>query len=1163
MAQTIPPKKSNKVAPAPQTRSAAPAPAPQVLRSRTRPSSTNARTAAAEAATTTTTRRRSVAARNSSLCKNPYNKKKNPPPPPSGSPATTAGKRKKKRARRPLPLSAPPPVASLAPVACPSAAANLVDHSVAPAAPLMPDRPVPLVGPAAPLMLDPIDPSSVAPVAPSMPDPVDPLAPVAPEDNSSDDSSTTLSDSDSDATTIQDYSRDLGIAVEQLHLPPAVTFFVPTALACNNIEATTPAPLPQEFTLASILTALEGNKLSLRPNTEKIKGLTFNTTAHKKKKKRFLAEFFQSLAAHPQAGPLAELIPDPETPSLMKHRFFIQCCALLSPNKLALLNYCMLIYSMNLYKVIYHNMDLSKDAGLYADAQYHPNSVNQWMKSTDFDHPGGFQAYWKKNFAITSEHRKSYGKLPNKAQFDPKWFTKRWEAVWDPKNPLDPFNNMEHYVWCAMENIMTKWATRGCKEPAPLVKEDFETGLIQEGEFAGIPFVQLKETYSGQKNCALSLKHHVIDEENTRKRTLPCPYSSDALSTYQTTIKLLSMVPDDCQNSNRIFRKPASKKQIKASSMNFWVQIAIWSGYDNSERCTAHEKRHETLAKVANASVCPSLIKGVGGHASIDITTRYIKPNQQAIDAAVCAKHGSPSKIAPRAPSPAPAPAPASPLEETQAPAPFLDESPLLSIQHSFGDRSKDSVSSDFATGALGLMTQQFEVPKKFPLAFPSNISLGTGEEPFPPHYKDRGQFAEDRPQNEDYDHHSRLQYEHYNWYEPLYKGEPPRPPPPCTQSYKRRYEEECKPHPQDPRCVSFGENRSYYYEPRYKEERKLPPRQSYKPRYKEECKPPPCQPGSHARRPPSQAHPPPQHPCRVSFGENNYHRYDEQNGAWGPSPVEVFSGYPPSIGRPSFASTDPEVQVTSVVHQIASVTSKQQEAEADSKMNQPGTSMEHKHKHNENEGEAEERRVATRNSPCSYLEVEAGGDVTGKTPKRRVEQFYRKICEKTPEDRNRIETVLLRRKETCRGPCLKVDKAATKLEKKKSSPNNKHNIINNYYNYYAGTCVLCGKNDVRYFCLGCHAYFCRFNSIDKDTKRIARVKLPNSNQLVYTQLDCYLYCHPLILGRQKPFDEFEPAVVVARAKKIRRNDQSSTNAAPAPRRSGSAAVAPTRGLDP
>eukprot|EP00536_Pseudo-nitzschia_multiseries_P014032 jgi/Psemu1/37335/gm1.37335_g len=240
----------------------------------------------------------------------------------------------------------------------------------------------------------PVHPSSFCPVAPSIaalaasiPAPATSLIPVAPED----DNDNTLSDSDSDATLIQDYSRNLGIAVEQLQLPPAVTF-VPAALACNNIEAT-PATLPQEFTLAENQAAYYLQHY--RPREEK-----------------------------EEAATLAELIPDPESPSLTKHYFFIQCQALLSPDKLALVNYCMLIDSRNPYKMIYHTMDLLKNHKLYAKAQHHPNSVNKRMKSHNFDHLGKFQAYLKKNFAITAEHRDSYDNLPNKAQFDPKWLTK-------------------------------------------------------------------------------------------------------------------------------------------------------------------------------------------------------------------------------------------------------------------------------------------------------------------------------------------------------------------------------------------------------------------------------------------------------------------------------------------------------------------------------------------------------------------------------------------------------------------------------------------------------------------------------------------------------------------------------------------------------------------
>eukprot|EP00536_Pseudo-nitzschia_multiseries_P010879 jgi/Psemu1/27299/gm1.27299_g len=241
--------------------------------------------------------------------------------------------------------------------------------------------------------------------------------------------------------------------------------------------------------------------------------------------------------------------------------------------------------------------------------------------------------------------------LPNKADFDPDWFSKQWKTV-----SLCP--------------------------------------LVCNGEF-----------YDG----------------------MGCAELSDALSTYQTTLKLLSMVPDDCQNSNRIFRKLTLKKQEVEAINKYLVQIAVWSEYKNAEWCTDHGKRHEALSKIANASVCPSLIKGMGDVNSL------LKWMQADADP----KHGSSSKIlAAPAPTPAltpaapPSPAPAPPTEESPPRAPFLDESPLLSTQHSFSDHSKGSVSSDFAAGSLGLMAQKFDVPKDSSPAFPSNISFAVREEP-------------------------------------------------------------------------------------------------------------------------------------------------------------------------------------------------------------------------------------------------------------------------------------------------------------------------------------------------------------------------------------------------------------------------------------------------
>ena len=53
---------------------------------------------------------------------------------------------------------------------------------------------------------------------------------------------------------------------------------------------------------------------------------------------------------------------------------------------------------------------------------------------------------------------------------------------------------------------MVGYALRGLRELVMIEKEDFETGVIKEGTYAGIPFVRLKESYKGQKGKKLSLK---------------------------------------------------------------------------------------------------------------------------------------------------------------------------------------------------------------------------------------------------------------------------------------------------------------------------------------------------------------------------------------------------------------------------------------------------------------------------------------------------------------------------------------------------------------------------------------------------------------------------------------------------------------------------------
>eukprot|EP00536_Pseudo-nitzschia_multiseries_P005327 jgi/Psemu1/12328/gm1.12328_g len=244
---------------------------------------------------------------------------------------------------------------------------------------------------------------------------------------------------------------------------------------------------------------------------------------------------------------------------------------------------------------------------------------------------------------------------------------------------------------------MTEWATRGCLEPSSIVNEDFETGVFTEGEFVGIEYIWLKPNYNDQKKRSLSLKNPVPDDPNTKKTTLPCPYNGDPA--------IYSLVPDNCEGVNRIFCKAASKKQMEESAIGknsinkILVLIATWSGYENPERCTAHGKKHKSISKVANAGVSTSLVNGLGGHAHLNTTTNYILSDQQAVDAALRAKHGSPSNICALVPAPAlplapalahaplaPSPlSPSSSAEESQAPALLQRDSPAVSVQHSFG----------------------------------------------------------------------------------------------------------------------------------------------------------------------------------------------------------------------------------------------------------------------------------------------------------------------------------------------------------------------------------------------------------------------------------------------------------------------------------------------
>ena len=174
------------------------------------------------------------------------------------------------------------------------------------------------------------------------------------------------------------------------------------------------------------------------------------------------------------------------------------------------------------------------------------------------------QAYWKRIFSIAKEYRQTYGTLPHAATFDEFWQEKRQAAIDDPDNPFDPKHRYDHLVYCGMEDSQSQWGLRGAKEPTMLCNEDFVRGLMGEGNFAGIPFINLLPNHDEQKLDSLTLKNPTKSTNKTSTIYLPIMYSANPYSSYQTMSSILDSVPE-CVGPNRIFRKEASKKQIEVS----------------------------------------------------------------------------------------------------------------------------------------------------------------------------------------------------------------------------------------------------------------------------------------------------------------------------------------------------------------------------------------------------------------------------------------------------------------------------------------------------------------------------------------------------------------------------------------------------------------------
>ena len=64
------------------------------------------------------------------------------------------------------------------------------------------------------------------------------------------------------------------------------------------------------------------------------------------------------------------------------------------------------------------------------------------------------------------------------------------------------------------EEVKVCCGLRSSEEPRQLHFDSFEWGIIQDGHFAGTPYVKLKGDHDGQKGKPTTLRNHTAKEKN-------------------------------------------------------------------------------------------------------------------------------------------------------------------------------------------------------------------------------------------------------------------------------------------------------------------------------------------------------------------------------------------------------------------------------------------------------------------------------------------------------------------------------------------------------------------------------------------------------------------------------------------------------------------------
>jgi hypothetical protein len=197
---------------------------------------------------------------------------------------------------------------------------------------------------------------------------------------------------------------------------------------------------------------------------------------------------------------------------------------------------------------------------------------------------GGLCSWWKRNFGICEEIDDTYGHLPYQSTWDENFRQKRLACHEDPDHSFKVFDskmkvvNYTNFIRVLIEEVKVCCCLRSSKEPSLLVRDNWEFFTIQEGHFKGTLACRLNPDHAGQKNKAITMANHTVNDTLKNVQHLPILKTNKKFDTYTMIHRqLFDFLPSDEQiiGPARMFRKEASPKQQKVSLLYIYMLLFI------------------------------------------------------------------------------------------------------------------------------------------------------------------------------------------------------------------------------------------------------------------------------------------------------------------------------------------------------------------------------------------------------------------------------------------------------------------------------------------------------------------------------------------------------------------------------------------------------------